>query len=73
MWYKREDPLIRELIGDQAEVSLYFNGSFMGSKKIDWKNRRISIGYKWTRMIPDDHLNYVVSVEGNNKMHVVTE
>ncbi len=53
IWSSKTDALMKELIGNRSEVTVYFNGLSIGVKAVDWKYHRISIGYKFTRALPE--------------------
>lgn len=53
IWSSKTDLEIRTLLGNESEVFVFFNGLSLGMKSIDWKYHRISIGYKFTRALPD--------------------
>ena len=65
IWPARLDDQIISVLGKQENVRLYFDGSDRGDKNVDWKNRRISIGYKWTKSIPDDITEFHVHTAGS--------
>ena len=52
---------MRALLGDRRTVTLSFRGSDLGSKTVDWKHRRISIGPKRTRGLPETARSYVLN------------
>ena len=73
IWRKADDQIMDNLLLNKNEVDLYFNGSFLGKKNIDRKHRRISIGYKWTRMIPSSHTQFIASLERGKELKVITK
>lgn len=66
IWSEKTNGLMKELIGDRKEVAISFNGLLIGIKPIDWKYHRISIGYKFTRALPDTATKYNISF--NNEL-----
>jgi len=48
-WRKKDDQSVRSLLGSSQELQLILNGHPLGRKRVDWKNRRISLGWKQTR------------------------
>lgn len=50
------------------EVFLVFNGKDVGIKRVDWKYRRISIGYKYTRYLRDEYKELRLDFEHPNKL-----
>jgi hypothetical protein len=63
MWPKDQDDDVETLLGSRQDVRLVFRGTDHGQKRIDWKYRRISIGYRWTRMLPKEFSVFVVSLK----------
>lgn len=53
IWSSKTDDSMKELIGDCSEVSVFFNGLYLGVKSVDWKYHRISVGYRFTRALPE--------------------
>ncbi|MFR5048751.1 MAG: hypothetical protein ACLUDH_10645 [Faecalispora sporosphaeroides] len=53
IWSSKNEHEIKKLLGNRTEVSVMFNGLSIGVKAIDWKYHRISIGYKFTRALPE--------------------
>ena len=52
------------------KVTIVFNGLNIGEKRIDWKYRRISIGYKFTRALPEQVKNFEIEILPNNIIKV---
>lgn len=68
VWPKKLDEEFRNLLGEIEEVQLFFKGTYIGKKRVDWKSRRISIGYKHTRYLTDDHSEFQLHFEFPNKL-----
>lgn len=73
IWSSKTDASIKDLLGDRSEVMVYFNGLSIGVKAVDWKYHRISIGYKFTRALPETakvynlkFSNEILEVEATN-------
>lgn len=64
IWQKDQDQAVRALLSDQQSFRVYLQGSDRGQKNVDWGRRRISIGYKWTRQLPENLTNYHLEVRG---------
>ncbi len=60
-WPKKFDLQIEAIVGKATQIRLFFNNADHGLKRVDWKNRRISIGARWTRNLPTNHAFYSVS------------
>ena len=71
-WPKNRDGEISSFLGDLQNVNLIFNGEKLGEKNVDWKNRRISVGYKNTRILPKDIKSYSLVLDKPNKLKVDT-
>ena len=61
IWSSRRDADMRALIGDRSEVPVSINGLSVGVKAVDWKYHRISVGYKFTRALPDTAKTFILS------------
>lgn len=61
IWSSKTDAMMKQLIGNQSEVSVSFNDLLIGVKSVDWKYHRISIGYKFTRALPTTAKVYKLS------------
>lgn len=72
IWSIRQDEEMLGLLGDLPTVQLYFDGSDRGIKKVDRKTRRISIGYKWTRQIPESKKSFILSLTAPNTLNVTS-
>ena len=60
-WPRRMEADIRSLLGAADEIGVEYCGNKQGTKKIDWKYARISIGQRQTRAIPEDERFFVLS------------
>ncbi len=65
-WSKNLDAKTNEFFKDVNTVSVVFDGAKLGDKKIDFKNRRISIGWRWTRDLPEKVTEFILTRNGNN-------
>ena len=65
IWSSKTDAMMKQLIGNRSEVSVSFNGLSIGVKSVDWKYHRISIGYKFTRALPEAAKVYKLSFHDN--------
>ena len=50
-WRKSQDGDMKHLLGDATEIAVMFGESLLGPKNIDWRLRRISVGWKQTRTL----------------------
>lgn len=65
IWNKKLNSEMNQIIGDRDSVTVNFNGFNLGSKKVDRKYYRISLGYKLTRALPENHNYYSLKMENN--------
>lgn len=65
IWSNKNEHEIKKLLGDRSEVFVTFNGLKIGIKAIDWKYHRISIGYKFTRALPETATNFYIAMNGD--------
>lgn len=65
IWSSKTDALMKQLIGNRSEVLVSFNGLSIGVKSVDWKYHRISMGYKFTRALPETARVYKLSFHDN--------
>ena len=52
IWAKKNDWAVEKFLKKIETVEVWFNDSRLGKKKVDWRHRRISVGYKQTREMP---------------------
>lgn len=69
-WFKEQDKDMQELLGKKDYVELVFLNAEHGSKRVDWGNRRISIGYRWTRRLPDSKKFFVLKLSQTNRLEI---
>ncbi len=65
IWSNKTDAAIKKLVGERNTITVYFNGFVIGEKVIDWKYHRISIGYKFTRALPETAKVYRLTVRND--------
>ena len=70
IWDKKSDQIFRDFFGAQDKVSVWFNSSFLGDKKIDMKYRRISVGYKNTRTLPLKFTKFVLEFDKDGALKI---
>lgn len=63
-WPKAADGDVRALLGEVQTVELSFNGDAIGTRTVDWRHRRISVGPRRTRDLPDAVTNFVLDLDG---------
>ena len=60
IWPHAMDAEMHTLLGDAASVAVRFGEAELGSKTVDWMRRRISLGPRRTRAIPDPASTFVL-------------
>ena len=58
IWSSVTNDEMRKLLKDRESVSVKLNGFSIGEKAVDWHYHRISIGYKFTRALPETVTKY---------------
>ncbi len=69
IWPKALDIQMRALLGDVLTKIVVFDGTELGTKKIDWNRRRISVGPSRTRSLAEGTMDFVLSAI-DEKLHV---
>lgn len=72
-WRRSQSQRMKAFLKNNSTVHLFFMGSDHGEKNVDWKYCRISIGYKWTRRLPNNLCYYVLVFEEPNILRVTVE
>jgi hypothetical protein len=70
-WSSKEDRKIEDFLRNQETAQIVFQGANHGTKSIDYKNRRISVGWKWTRSLPTSFENYVLTWKDSKTLKVI--
>lgn len=61
IWNNKTSSDIEKMLTGLSVVDVRFNGFMIGKKNIDRKYHRISLGYKLTRALPNEHDTFSVS------------
>jgi hypothetical protein len=69
-WKYRQDEEIAELLGKRKAVDVVFMNADHGEKNIDWQHRRISLGWRWTRSLPESKKVFVLKMSKSNKLEI---
>ena len=69
-WKRENDFDIYELLGKREKIDIILDGKNLGTKKIDRKNRRISITMNITRRFPPDKENMILTIDNKNRLNV---
>lgn len=70
-WSAKNDSLVGEFLKNRQSARLTFQGADHGLKNIDYKYRRISVGWKWTRQLPQSLEDFVLSWKDNRTLDVI--
>jgi len=65
IWPSSADQEIRGLLGESKTVQVTFRGQEAGMKNVDWKHRRISIGPRLTRELPEEMEVFALEFENS--------
>jgi hypothetical protein len=69
-WGRQQDVEMSRLLGKRDAIDIIFMGASHGQKRIDWKYRRISIGWRWTRSLPQSKKVFLLHVSKFNKLEI---
>jgi hypothetical protein len=69
-WKRRQDDEISNLLGQRASVDVVFMNADHGRKRIDWQYRRISIGWRWTRALPESKKVLVLKLSKDGTLDI---
>lgn len=70
IWPKTLDDAVGQELGARATVSVVLEGKTLGEKRVDWGNRRISLGPKQTRNLPPTATTFEVSLSRDGMLVV---
>lgn len=73
VWPKAKEREVSSLLDGKTKIAVRLVGNDLGVKRIDWKYRRISLGYNWTRRVLTGKRVYVLSIENNGMLKVDAE
>lgn len=61
IWTKAVDQALEDLLGETPKIAVTFSSEDLGTKRVDWKYRRISVGRSRTARIDSDASTFVLS------------
>lgn len=70
IWPSTADAELRALLGNAQTVQVFFAGTDIGTKNVDWKHRRISIGARRTGTLPAMAKSFIL--EFRNQMLAIS-
>ena len=72
-WTKSQDFDVKTHLKDIRSASISFNGTSLGKKNIDWKNRRISLGWAQTRNLAKNDSVFSMSFTKDKELVIKTK
>lgn len=73
IWTPQFNKKMESFMEGAPKVKLVFMGADLGDKNVDWRYRRISIGYRWTRRLPDNVSEYVLAITDDNERKLMVD
>ena len=70
IWKKSDEPQMRQLLGKREEIAIILFGGKHGTKRVDWGRSRISIGYRWTRLIEATQVDFVLQMNRSGELEI---
>ena len=70
IWPKKQDEDVRKLLPNQEGVTVVFEDSDLGKKRVDWKYRRISVGPSQTRRLDPGASTFELSSPADGRLEV---
>ena len=70
IWAKKQDEDVRKLLPNQEGVTVVFEDSDLGKKRVDWKYRRISVGPSQTRRLDLRASSFELSSPADGRLEV---
>ncbi len=64
-WHAKNDEVVNSFFKNADVIAVVFDGAKLGEKKIDFKLRRFSVGWRWTRQLPKSVKNFVLTRTGD--------
>jgi hypothetical protein len=72
-WFKQDAKEASRFFGDRDSVVVWLNDSLIGTRRIDWKYHRISLGWAKTRSQPSGAVAFRLSFRRDGSLKVVCE
>lgn len=73
IWKRANDKQMREFLGDRQNVDLFFCDEYLGVKRIDWKHRRISVGYSRTRNLSAKFSHFIMMFDKKGTLKITCQ
>ena len=72
-WKKQMDTKVESFLGNIDKAEIWFENSFLGEKKIDWKFRRISVGYVRTRALSNKVSDFLLKFDKKGVLKITCQ
>lgn len=72
-WSKASEEEVTKFFKNAEKVDVWFQNSYLGTKRIDWKYRRISLGWKRTRALPNEVKYFRITYKKDKSIQVICE
>lgn len=72
-WKKQMDTEVQSFLCNLDKAEIWFENSFLGEKKIDWKIRRISIGYSRTRVLSNKVNDFLLKFDKKGVLKITCQ
>lgn len=69
-WKRRQDEAMAKLLRNKKAVDVVFMNANHGKKNVDWRYRRISVGWRWTRPLPESKKVFVLKMSKSNELEI---
>ncbi len=69
-WHSTQDGEMAKLLGKRESVDVTFMNAPTAKKRIDWRYRRISVGWRSTRSLPPSTTMFVLRMSKSNRLEV---
>ena len=70
-WTTTHDDVVHKFFNHAKKVEVWFENSYIGEKRIDWKYRRISVGWSRTRAIADNLSEFQLSQRKDGAIRIL--
>lgn len=70
IWKRKQDFDLKTCLKDIESADVIFEGENLGKKNIDWKYRRISLGWVRTRGIANNKNHFNISLNKDKKLAI---
>lgn len=72
-WNKESDDLMKKFLNDARVVDVVLENAQLGEKNVNWQKRRISVGRKQAKRIPETATSLRLSLSNDGKLKITSE